>query len=82
METTDISLSQKEDIFWKIYNHICYITATEEFISLEETSIDLMEIIGYSISNDERIHLKNYVNTYLESLDLEEDVQLTKVIRK
>ena len=45
--------------------------ATEDYTSLEETSIDLMEIIGYTISKEERLHLINYGNTYLDSLDLE-----------
>ena len=69
---TEISLKQKEEIFWKIYNHSCYLVATEEEYSLEESSIDLMETLGYSISEDDRLHLVKYADEYFDLLDLEE----------
>ena len=50
METPEFILKDKVETFWKIYNHVCYLMATEEWTTLEGESIDLMEILGYKIT--------------------------------
>jgi hypothetical protein len=67
METPEFIKKEKVETFWKIYNHICYIAATEEWTSLESASIELMESLGYSITEDERRYLLEYPGKYLES---------------
>ena len=71
METPEFTTKEKEETFLKIYNHVCYLMATEEWTTLEGVSIDLMEILGYEITEEERMYLLEYPDKYLESLDEE-----------
>jgi hypothetical protein len=72
MGTPEFILKDKVEIFGKIYNHICYLMATEEWTTLEGVSIDLMEILGYEITEEERKYLMEYPNKYLESFGKED----------